>query len=197
MKLKYMLLLVLGLVACQPTVSYNAQDQLTPQQYDKVMSKIIRYVGRKPEKATDSTKFSAQFDEHYQEQIGLHKLELYFENRTGDSFFLVSRRAPSLFEKYVATGGRFKFDKVDSLIEYEEIFRTWKMMPDTLKVRSYKLFDKMVKGESLDKYLTVNSGGIEYIEFPDANVYYDKQERKWKSKQFGTIEDIVESNNTN
>ncbi len=192
-----MLLLALGLVACQSKISYNAQDQLTPQQYDLIMSKIIRYAGRKPEKASDSTKFSAQFDEHYLEQIAAHKLDLYYKSGTGDSYFLISRRAPSLFEKYVATGGKFKLNKADSLIEYEEIFRTWKMVPDTLKIRSYELFDKMVKGESLDKYHTENSGGIEYIEFPDANVYYDKRARKWKSKQFGSVEDILEANNPN
>lgn len=62
---------------------------------------------------------------------------------------------------------------------------------DTLIRRGGLLFDKMVKGESLEPYVTKNSNGVEFIEFPDDNVYYDKKMRKWKSKQFGSIEDMV------
>jgi len=192
MKLKYILLLaIVGLVSCKDKKSYTVEDNLTPQRYDVVMSKLIRYVGRKPEKATDSTKFLKQHDTHYMNQVAEYKLNLYFISDTDDHYFLISRRAPSLTEKHVATGGRFKINENDSLVEYEEVFRTWKMPYDTLLRRSSLLFDKMVKGESLDKYLTKNSGGVEYIEFPDDNVLYDKQERKWKSKQFGSVEDMV------
>lgn len=76
-----------------------------------------------------------------------------------------------------------RFNEADSLTAYEEVFRTWKMVPDTLARRSELLFDKMVKGESLDPYLTKNSGGVEYIEFPDDRTYYDKLSRTWKLKQ--------------
>lgn len=179
------------MAACKTNESYIPEDHLTPQQHDRVMTKLIRYVGRKPEKATDSTKFLAKHDEHYVEQVASHKLNLYFIADNGDQFFLISRRAPSIHVKHVATGGRFKMNEVDSLIEYEEIFRTWKMPYDTLMNRGGLLFDKMVKGESLEAYLTKNSGGVEYIEFPDDNVYYDKQSRKWKSKQFKSVEEMV------
>jgi len=191
MKLKHIILLTVVLSACETKVSYIPEDQLSPQRQDVVLSKLIRYAGRKPEKATDSTKFSLQFDEHYLKQVAEHKLNLYFVTDTKDHYFLISRKAPSLFDKYVATGGRFKMNAMDSLVEYEEIFRTWKMPYDTLMTRGSLLFDKMVKGESLESYLTKNSGGVEYIEFPDDNVYYDKQSRKWKSNLFGSVEEMV------
>lgn len=191
MKLKYILILTIFLAACETKVSYIPEEQLAPQRQDVVMSKIIRYAGRKPEKATDSTKFSSQYDEHYMKQVAEHKLNLYFVNKSSDHFFLISRRAPSLYEKHVAIGGRFKMNERDSLIEYEEIFRTWKMPYDTLMNRGGILFDRMVKGESLEAYLTKNSGGVEFIEFPDDNVYYDKQSRKWKSNLFGSVEELV------
>jgi hypothetical protein len=191
MKVKYLILLAIVLASCKAKESYIPEDHLTPQCHDVVMSNLIRYVGRKPEKATDSTKFLRVHDEHYQKQAAEHKLNLYFISDAGDHYYLISRRAPSLYEKHVATGGRFKINERDSLVEYEEIFRTWKMPHDTLIRRGGLLFDKMVKGESLEPYFTKNSNGIEYIEFPDDNVYYDKQARKWKSKQFGSVEDMV------
>jgi hypothetical protein len=84
-----------------------------------------------------------------------------------------------------------RFSEKDSLVEYEEVFRTWKMPKDTLARRGALLFDKMVKGESLAQFLTANSGGIEYIEFPDPYVHYDKQSRTWKSTQMGSVEESV------
>lgn len=191
MKVKYLILLTIVVASCKPKESYAPEDHLTPQRHDVVMSKLIRYVGRKPEKATDSTKFLKAHDGHYQKQVAEHKLNFYFISDAGDHYYLISRRAPSLYEKHVATGGRFKMNERDSVVEYEEIFRTWKMPLDTLIRRGGLLFDKMVKGESLEPYVTKNSNGVEFIEFPDDNVYYDKKMRKWKSKQFGSIEDMV------
>jgi len=191
MKLKYIAFITCALAACKTKESYLPQDHLSPQRHDEVMSKIIRYVGRKPEKATDSTKFLSKHDQHYLKQVASHKLDLYYNSDEGDQFFLISRVAPSIHVKHVATGGRFKMNEMDSLVEYEEIFRTWKMPYDTLMNRAGLLFDKMVKGESLESYFTKNSGGVEYIEFPDDNVYYDKQARKWKSKQFRSVEEMV------
>ncbi len=87
-----------------------------------------------------------------------------------------------MVDKRVATGGRFKVTTNGKLDEYEEVFRTWKMVPDTLKERSLFLFDKLVKGEALDSYETRNSSGIEYIEFPDEKTYFDKDAKQWKTK---------------
>jgi hypothetical protein len=95
--------------------------------------------------------------------------------------FLVSRPAPSLVNKRVATGGKLVLES-DKIAEYEEVFRTWKMVPDTLAKREMFLFDKFVKGESLTPYETRNSNGVEYIEFPDDLNYYDKATRQWKLK---------------
>jgi hypothetical protein len=52
------------------------------------------------------------------------------------------------------------------------------MVPDTLVRRAGLLFDKMVKKESLERYLAKNSNGVDYIEFPDERVVYDKEQRK-------------------
>jgi hypothetical protein len=158
---------------------YSPSSHLTPkEEYDNVW-KVIRYIGRAPENITRQERFYAAYDEYYKEQVSIHRLDAYYID--GDThYFLISRRAPSLVDKRVATGGKMKLDDKGDVLEYEEVFRTWKMA-DSLQIeRSIFLFDKMVKGEELEPYLTKNSTPEEYIEFPDENTYFDKTDRVWK-----------------
>ncbi len=192
MKVIWLLIITVFNFSCQSSPDYRPESYLDPLEKDKVLQQIIRYAGKLPEKATDSLKFNNAYDAYYQELASRHQLTHYYASDNGERFFMLQRQAPSLQKKYVAIGGRMRIIESDSLIEYEEVFRTWKMISDTLSQRGALLFDKMVKGESLEPYLTKNSNGIEYIEFPDDYVYYDKVSRSWKSKRFGSVEEMVE-----
>ena len=141
---------------------------------------VIRYVAKPPENISELEKFNSKYDSYYLQRASQSKLEQYYVDDK-QHYFLISQPAPSLMEKRHATGGKMILDDRGNLLEYEEVFRTWKLIPDTLKRRSYLLFDKMVKREPLTAYLTKNSS-IEYIEFPDDNSFYDKTSRRWKSK---------------
>jgi hypothetical protein len=174
-----LILLVLLLSSCQK--NYDPGASLTAEEQYTQVWKIIRYIGRAPENTTMPERFYKGYDDHYKEQMTLHRLDAYYVDGN-THYFLLSRRAPSLIEKRVATGGKMKLDEKGELMEYEEIFRTWKMV-DSLQIRkSIFLFDKMVNSESLEPYLTKNSAPEEYIEFPDDNVYFDKSERTWKNR---------------
>lgn len=181
MKLAVAQLVFFGLilVCCSPREDYAVDRYLDGKQRDEQLWKIIRYVAKAPEGLLYEERFYAPYDTFYQRQASRHRFEAYFVDKTGEHYFLVSRPAPSLYEKRVATGGKMRFDETGKLTEYEEVFRTWKMVPDTLKVRSLMLFDKMVKGEVLEPYYTRNSPNVEYIEFPDDINYYDKAKRRW------------------
>ena len=188
---KIWILLPVLFAGCSPRDSYNPDQHLDAKEKVALVDRIVRYTAKLPDKANDTTKFDPGFDGYYQEQASKHILKLYYQS-SDEQFFLLTRRAPSIYEKYVAIGGRLLVDEKDSLVSYEEVFRTWKMLPDTLDKRAAVLFDRMVKGESLDPYLTKNSNGVEYIEFPDEHVFYDKASRKWKSNQFGSIEEMLD-----
>jgi hypothetical protein len=162
--------------------SYDPADHLSAQEQYNQVWKIIRYMARPPENVTFPERFYKGYDPYYQEQASLHRLDAYFIGKDGTHYFLISRRAPSLQDKRVATGGKLKQDTEGNLVVYEEVFRTWKMADSLLATKSVMLFDRMVKGESLEPYLTKNSWPEEYIEFPDDRTYYDVEERMWKSK---------------
>lgn len=173
--------LILAVGSCSTKNDYTVSAHLTPQQQDEMMWKIIRYVGRAPEGLTFEERFYAPYDTFYHEQARIHKFDAYFV-KGSTHYFLVSRKAPSLVEKRVATGGRFELGADGKISDYEEVFRTWKMVPDTLAKREMILFDKFVRGESLKPYETKNAGSVEYIEFPDERTYFDKQAKQWKTK---------------
>jgi hypothetical protein len=161
---------------------YDPAEHLTAEEeYDQVW-KIIRYLAKPPENLTFKERFYKGYDKYYQEQTSLHRLDAYFVDKEGTHYFLVSRRAPSITDKRVATGGKLTQNADGSIATYEEVFRTWKM-PDSILIRkSLMLFDLMVKGEPLDPYLTKNSWPEEYIEFPDDRTYYDVNDRTWKGR---------------
>lgn len=176
------LIVISVLSSCQPQESrYDPNNRLDPKEKQAIITTLVRYAVGKPKNVTDEQKFNVMYDSFYLAQARKIKLEHYYP-KGEDFYFLISKPAPSLVEKRNATGGRFRLDDRSELIEYEEIFRTWKMVPDTLRRRSYFLFNKMVEGESLDPWYTKNSGGVEYIEFPDDVNSFDVQSRKWIQK---------------
>ena len=138
-------------------------------------------MGKAPENVDKAEIFDRKYDAHYLDIASRYRFDQYYIDDKGTHYFLISRPAPSLYEKRVATGGKLKFDENGKLIEYEEEFRTWKMKDEDLKVRGTLLFDLMVNGKDLSPYYRINSSE-EYIEFPDEHNYYDKTERMWKSK---------------
>ena len=170
------------LAACSSqTDKYSPARQLSVKEMDANLWAMIRYLGKSPEGLTSLERFYPAYDSHYVEQMKLLTLDAWY--KVGDAqYFLVSKSAPSITEKRVATGGKVIFDESGGIREYEEVFRTWKMMPDTLKKRSIFLFDRMVKEETLRPFQTKYSNGKEFIEFPDQATYYDKSNHIWKMK---------------
>lgn len=180
---KSMILFVFGaflLLQCTNNKNYDPGLTLSPQEKDELKMKVIRYVAKPPENVGPEEKFKPEYNLYYQERASQCILEQYaILNEL--HYFLISQPAPSLTEKRHATGGSFRLDSDGSLQDYEEVFRTWKMVPDTLRERSYLLFDKMVNKEPLDPFYSKKMGD-RYIEFPDDNTYFDKASRSWKTR---------------
>jgi hypothetical protein len=168
-------------VQCSGSDKYDPDVLLTAAEKDTLKMSIIRYVARAPENVGPTERFKTEHDAYYQERASLCFLEHFYQSGN-TQYFLITQPAPSLAEKRHATGGKIVVNDDGSIAEYEEVFRTWKMVPDTLRKRSYYLFDKMVKGEPLEPFYT-KSKGDQYIEFPDDQTYYDKSAREWKTKE--------------
>ncbi len=173
-------------------VNYNQIDELEAAQKRTFTQKLIRYIGRKPEDASHENKFHAYFDDFYENQVNQHDLVAY--SQKGDTtFFVFTRIAPSVHLKKVAIGGYVQWQDNESILSIEEVFRTWKLVPDTLQQRIDLLFSKMVNGESLAPYYTENIGNTEYIEFPNNEVWYDKKLQRWMSDREDVLSTFVQA----
>lgn len=180
----YFFLLLLILSSCDKEVkNINPDSYLNKSQQDTFKYKIIRYIQRLPKYASQETKFNSQFDNDYKKTIKECDLTLFYRNDEDTVYFAINKIAPSIKLKKTSTVGKLKFDANDSIIYYEEIFRTWKMEPKELQTKTKLLFMKLIEKEDLKPYYTVNSEPDFYIEFPDERTYFDTKKRVWDIKK--------------
>lgn len=182
--------MLLTAFACQTSApNYEASQHLDTAAQSAFIGQIIRYLGKLPGKGNEANKFDAQFDEHYAKEAGAYRLDFYHQDKaTGDIFAMVSRIAPSMYERRTGTGIKMSKSPGGDITAYEEVFRTWKMAPADLAERGQMLFAKMAQGEDLSSYYTKNAGNTDYIEFPDENTRYDTERRLWVS----TLDDVLQ-----
>lgn len=154
-------------------------NYLDSKELESFKYKVVRYAGDLPNKGNHDNKFDTSFNDHYKEISAAHQLRFYYEDAaSGYKYFLLTRIAPSLKEKYVAIGGKLKMNS-DSLTFYEEVFRTWKMPEEEQLKVAEMLFRKMLNGSDLSKYYPENSGDKYIIEFPSERSYFDTSKRRW------------------
>jgi hypothetical protein len=176
------------LFACNSNTYRVDEVNIPSDQQQELKESIIRYLGKMPDKATPTTRFSSSFDEHYGKELKKYQLTHYYEAGNQKSYFVFIRRAPSIKEKFVATAG-YVVKNNDSIVEYAESFRTWKMEMDELLPKVDMLFSSLIKGRDLSMYYPENSGEAEYIEFPNSETYYDKEQRIWISTRENVLEE--------
>ena len=158
-------------------------NYLSVSEQEDFIYSVSRYINKLPSKATNKTKFDSIFDEEYKDAAKKNELLFYYFDKENDEiYFAITKIAPSLKLKRVATVGKLKKNKNGEIINYEEEFRTWKMEVPELKNKTKTLFETYIKGNDLKPFYTENSKGEFYIEFPDRNTYYDKKSRTWVSK---------------
>jgi hypothetical protein len=182
--------LVIGLSSCNQTTNYRIEEaQLSQEKQTETIKGIIRYLGKMPDKATPSSRTSEIFDTHYEKELKKYKLTHYYlDKQNNRQYFVCIRRAPSIKEKFVATAGYFVLED-NTIVDYEESFRTWKMEMDELLPKVDLLFGKYLKGYDLSMYYPENSGDEDYIEFPNSESFYVKEERAWKSTRENVMEE--------
>jgi hypothetical protein len=193
----FLLLFLPFFFACNSSdsiASFAADKQLTQEKQDEFKRAIIRFTGKLHKKATHETKFDPFFSEYYHNLASNHTLLYYVPlHSDGFTYFSMKRIAPSMQLKEVAITGRVKFDESDSLVYYEELYRTWKMTPEVLTKKNNILFAKLLKGEDLTPYYNHMSGEEEWIEFPDKDIQFDVEARRWlREGEFTNLEDMYD-----
>jgi hypothetical protein len=167
--------------ACKSPGGIDPNDYMTMERQRAVINKLIRYAAKLAPTADHETKFDPQFDPYYNAEAQSYAFMYLHEedNVDGGYWFLISRPARSTKPMYEGIGGRLELNKADSLITYDEVFRTWKMQYSDLQSRGKYLFEQMRTGQDLSPFYS-RMAGDKYIEFPDDRFKYDIKERRWK-----------------
>jgi hypothetical protein len=174
-------LISIVIVSCStPSVKeYNASSHFTEAQSAELLMKLIPYSAKLPNGYNYTQRFDKALDSFYIEEIKKYTLEkYYFSENDSTHYFLVSRIAPSLYEKRIAIAGKYETNNHGDITNYEEAFWTFKMKLPELEQKSEVLFNDYVSGNDLSKYLPGKTND-EWIEFPDAHSYYNKTEQRW------------------
>jgi hypothetical protein len=179
-KIVFLISVIVVFDSCKESKNFDPNTYLTAEQSEELLKRIVPYSAKLPKGYTYENRFEARLDSFYVEEIKKYKLEKFYQAEK-DSFcyFLVTRSAPSLYEKRIAIGGKFTKDATGKINSYEEAFWTFKLKLEDLQIKTMVLFSDYVDGKDLSKYQPENME--DWIEFPDKNNAYDKREQRWKT----------------
>ena len=173
--------MILLVISCnREKINSNPNQYLSKEQQMDFKLSIVRYYEKLPtEKDNHLTKFDTTHDKYYLKKAQNSDLLYLYIDDDSTYHFAITKVAPSLKIKKVATIGKLKKDKSGKIVYYEEAIRTWKMEKNELEKKTRILFEKYINNEDLEPYYTKNSGNDFYIEFPDDNNKYDVEKRQW------------------
>ncbi len=172
--------------ACKQEKDFKPRTYLTEKEEVELKSKLVYYIAKLPKGANHETKGDTNFIDYYKKVIDIHELVAYYiDKETNQHYFMIKRKAPSLYDKYVGICGVFNpGDGEQGFASYKELFWTFKMNEDVFKEKAFFLFDYAVNGGDLTKYYPQNTYLIndeEWIEFPDQKNRFLKNERRWET----------------
>ena len=173
--MKKILILCICLLAfsCQKD-KYNVNAYFDKTQQDSLLTNIVTYIYSKAPQSSNQTRFQPQFRKFYVDVLPKFSIENYYIAPDSTHYFFVIRPVGSLpFKRGVI--GRYKLRKNLMPVDFEEVVNTPHLDEETLKERGKFLFTELIKNRNLDKYLLMKH----YVEWPDANLIYDKKLNEW------------------
>ncbi len=181
MKYGIIVITLISLLACKP--SQNFKQNLPSTQ---LMDSLLPFIAKRPDSSASMNRFDTTFKSYYlqQKQLKQYQFTHAFVAENGYEYVMVKRLEPSLkHNKFSAVCVRFKRLTNGQLdvSTYEELFWTWKMLPELLLEKSDVLFEQAIQEKDLSAYQPEHSDG-EWIEFPGNGVVYDKVNQTWVSK---------------
>jgi hypothetical protein len=169
------------IAACSPSMDNAPEKCFTPESQANVIAQCVRYSAKLAPQATHETKFDTTFNWYYELAAKEYDLRACRRDKDSSYFFLMTRKARSIWPAREAIGGKLRLDKDQHIVDYAEEFRTWKMAEDSLNARAFELFNLMADGKDLAPYRSKFKGD-RYIEFPDDRSFWDKNEKRWRDK---------------
>lgn len=160
-------------LACEKD-KYNVNTYFDKAQQDSLLTNIITYVYVKAPQSSNQTRFLPQYRKFYVAALPKFSIENYYVAPDSTHYFFVVRPVGNLPYKRGVIG-RYKMGKNLMPTDFEEVVNTPHLEEKLVKERGKFLFTELIKNGNLDKYLPMKH----YVEWPDANLVYNKQLNEW------------------
>jgi hypothetical protein len=168
---------LLSFAGCQiHKQDYRIENYYQENQKDSLLVNIVTYIGYKPKLADYQTRHNPEHREFYKEQSAGYNIYNYYISSDSIHYYYLIRPARSPRGNLRGVGGRFKVTEKLKFYEFEEIFNTPVFPEEELIDIGKILFREMINSGNVDKY----SGNIEYIEWPDDRLKYDRNKNEWR-----------------
>lgn len=173
MKKIFLVCICLITLSCQKD-RYDVNTYFDKAQQDSLLTNIITYIYSKAPQSSNQTRFQPQYRNYYVAVLPKFSIQNYYIAPDSTHYFFVIRPVGGLsFRRGVI--GRYKLGKNRMPTDFEEVVNTPHLDEKILKERGKFLFAELIKNGSLDKYLSMKH----YVEWPDANLIYDKKLNEW------------------
>jgi hypothetical protein len=191
MKKAFLVSLLLAMIfSCQPK-KYSVSKYFSDNERDTLLTNIITYVFAKAPNATTANRFDAQFRQFYVKSLPNFRIEKYHRTPDGWNYFFMIRPVGNSPKYKRGVFGKFRLKEVSLIPEaFEEVVNTPHLEEKVLIERGSFLFQELIKKGNLDNYLAMKH----YIEWPDANLVYDKNINEWVGRKHSTVDSQQNSN---
>jgi hypothetical protein len=173
MKRLFLISICLIALSCQQD-KYNVNTYFDKTQQDSLLTNIITYIYSKAPQSSNETRFQPQFRKFYVNVLPKFSFQHYYIAPDSTHYFFVIRPVGALPYKRGVIG-RYKLGKNLMPTDFEEVVNTPHLEEKLVKERGKFLFTELIRNGNLDKYLSMKH----YVEWPDANLIYDKKLNEW------------------
>ncbi|HTH56067.1 MAG TPA: hypothetical protein VL728_08465 [Cyclobacteriaceae bacterium] len=170
-----LLLSIVGLSSCSTKDNYDVARYYNLQEQDSLRISIVTHIFEAPPHTPTKDRFLNEHRAFYLKASAQFSFLKYFIAEDGTHYFYVMRPAWRPNDKR-GVCGYFKMGKNFKLVGFHEVFVT-PMLPEVdVKGRCSFLFEELVKGNRIDKYLSMPT----YVQWPNKISYYDTITYEWK-----------------
>ncbi len=167
------MLICVSMLSCQ-TDKYDVNNYFDKAQQDTLLTNIVTYIYNKAPQSDNKTRFQPQYRSFYVAALPKFSIENYYIAPDSTHYFFVIRPVGNMPYKRGVIG-RYKLGKNLMPVDFEEVVNTPHLDEKLVKERGKFLLTQLIKNGNLNKYLPMK----DYVEWPDANLVYDKQLNEW------------------
>jgi hypothetical protein len=168
---------VLSIAGCNSDKNeFSVEKYFDRVSRDTLLVNMVTYIGVKPRFADFQSRHNPQHRKFYTSQARNFRFQYYHVTPDSIHYYYLIRPARSTKGNLRGVGGRFRINQKLELVEFEEIFNTPVLPEVTLESRGRTLFVEMVDKGNVDRFL----GNIEYVEWPDDRLKYDREKKEWR-----------------